>query len=101
MAAKKPPRDIETRYERRQAERRGLMPGNAFVGLPQPKGNMRPFKTALIGKGTAVGVTQGGSGRRHKAGNSRGAISAAGSNSTGDTNGNTDAGDTGSSTAQH
>ncbi len=91
----------ESRIKRRRAERLGKIFGNAFLGLPKPRAFMRPFLNALHPHGDAVGVTQGGSGRRHVRGMSRAAHPAAIGGLDGGSNANSNAGSHGEDAAQH
>jgi hypothetical protein len=90
----------ESWRKRRLAERKGKIFGNAFAAIPKPKALMRPFLKALQSHNPAVGLTTGGSGRRHTRGTSRPANSAAfGGIGAGEGNANSNAGSHGEDAA--
>jgi hypothetical protein len=87
-------------FERRIKERQGKIFGNAFTAIPKPRTFMRPFLKALQSHNPAVGLTTGGSGRRHTRGTSRPANPAAiGGIGAGEGNANSNAGSHGEDAA--
>ncbi len=89
------PRKFETRIERQYAERRGRLNTGRMPGIPKPRAEMRKLNFALQDRGAAIGVTQGGSAARKNVGAVSAATDGMTTLSTGEDNGNSNAGSDG------